>query len=40
MIEENVEYDEFIQMSPAKTWTTRIRIKSIEKAKMRIVEPE
>lgn len=37
--EENLEYDVFIQMPPVKKWTARIKIKSIENAKMHIVEP-
>ncbi|MDP3105610.1 MAG: hypothetical protein Q8M95_13500 [Candidatus Methanoperedens sp.] len=37
--EENLEYDVFIQMPPVKKWTSRIKIKSIENAKMHIVEP-
>ncbi|MCZ7357000.1 MAG: hypothetical protein O8C66_16175 [Candidatus Methanoperedens sp.] len=37
--EENLEYDVFIQMPPIKKWTARVKIKSIENAKMNIVEP-
>lgn len=37
---ENLEFDIFIKMPPVKERTARIKIKSIEKAKMRFVEPE
>lgn len=38
--EENLEFDIFIKMPPVKERTARIKIKRIEKAKMRVVEPE
>jgi hypothetical protein len=38
--EENLEYDIFIKMPPVKVRTARIRIKSIEKGTINIVEPE
>lgn len=37
--EENLEHDVFVEMPPVKKWTARVRIKSIENAKMHIVEP-
>lgn len=37
--EENIEHDVFVKMPPVKKWTARVRIKSIENAKMHIVEP-
>ena len=38
--EENLEFDIFIKMPPVKERVARIKIKRIEKAKMRFVEPE
>ncbi len=37
---ENLEFDIFIKIPPVKERTARINIKSIEKAKMHVVEPE
>ncbi len=37
--DENLEYDVFIQMPPIKKWTARVKIKSIENARMNVVEP-
>ena len=38
--EENLEFDIFIKMPPVKERAARIKIKRIENAKMRVVEPE
>ena len=38
--EENIEFDIFIKMPPVKERVARIKIKRIEKAKMRFVEPK
>lgn len=38
--EETIEYDIIVRMPPRKKYTIEIEVKSIKKAKPRIVEPE
>ena len=38
--EEMMEYDVFVRMPPIKEYTIRVKIKSVEEAIPRIVEPE
>lgn len=40
IISKMIEYDFIVRMSPVKEYTVRIRIKSVEKAIPRIIEPE
>jgi len=38
--EDMLEFDIIIRMPPKKEWSARLRVKSVEKATPRIVEPE
>lgn len=38
--EEMMEYDVFVRMPPLRDYTIRVKIKSVEKAIPRVVEPE
>ncbi|HIE14475.1 TPA: hypothetical protein EYP70_04310 [Candidatus Bathyarchaeota archaeon] len=38
--EYTLEFDIVVRMQPMKEWSARVRVKSIEKAKPSIVEPE
>jgi len=38
--EDMLEFDIVVQMPPIKEWSARLRVKSVEKATPRIVDPE
>jgi hypothetical protein len=38
--EDMLEFDIIVRMPPMKEWSARLRVKSVEKATPRIVEPE
>ena len=37
--EDKVEFDIVVRMPPLREWSARVKVKSVEKAKPRIVEP-
>ena len=39
-MEDMLEFDIVVQMPPLREWSARVKVKSIEKAKPHIVEPE
>jgi len=39
-MEDMLEFDIVVQMPPLREWSARVKVKSVEKAKPHIVEPE